>query len=42
MENIKELIKKWDIVFDGIYDDDFNLEHFREAAIESFKLYCQS
>lgn len=38
MENIKELIKKWDIVFDGIYDDDFNLEHFREAAIESFKI----
>lgn len=38
MENIKELINKWDVVFEGIYDDDFNLEHFREAAIESFKI----
>ena len=38
MENIKELINKWDVVFEGIYDDDFNLEHFREAAKESFKI----
>lgn len=38
MENIKELINKWDVVFEDIYDEDFNLEHFREAAIESFKI----
>lgn len=25
-------------MFDGIYDDDFNFEYFREAAIESFKI----
>ena len=37
MENIKELIKKWDIVFDGIYDDEFNLEHFQEADFTSLK-----
>ena len=38
MENVKELINKWDVVLEGIYDEDFNLEHFREAAIESFKI----
>ena len=38
MENIKELINKWDVVLDDIYGEDFNLEHFREAAIESFKI----
>lgn len=38
MENIKELINKWDVVFEDIYDEDFNLEHFLEAAIESFKI----
>ena len=38
MENIKEIIDKWDVVFEDIYDEDFNLEHFREAAIESFKI----
>ena len=38
MGNIKEIINKWDVVLEGIYDEDFNLEHFREAAIESFKI----
>ena len=38
MENIKEIIDKWDVVLEGIYGEDFNLEHFREAAIESFKI----
>ena len=38
MENIKELINKWGMVLDDIYDEDFNLEHFREAAVESFKI----
>ncbi len=38
MENIKELINKWDVVLDDISDEDFNLEHFREAAIGSFKI----
>ena len=38
MENVKELINKWDVVLEGIYDEDFNLEHFRESAIESFKI----
>lgn len=38
MGNLKEIIYKWDVVFEDIYDEDFNLEHFREAAIESFKI----
>lgn len=38
MGNIKEIIDKWDVVFEDIYDEDFNLEHFRETAIESFKI----
>ena len=38
MGNIKEIINKWDVVLEGICDEDFNLEHFREAAIESFKI----
>lgn len=38
MGNIKEIINKWDVVLEGVYDDNFNLEHFREAAIESFKI----
>ena len=38
MENIKEIIDKWDVVLEDIDGVDFNLEHFREAAIESFKI----
>lgn len=38
MGNIKEIINKWDVVLEDICDEDFNLEHFREAAIESFKI----
>lgn len=38
MGNIKEIIYKWDVVLEDIDDEDFNLEHFREAAIESFKI----
>lgn len=38
MENIKEIIDKWDVVFEDIYDEDFNLEHFQKAAIESLKI----
>lgn len=38
MGNLKEIIYKWDVVLDDIDGVDFNLEHFREAAIESFKI----
>lgn len=38
MENIKKIIDKWDVVLNDIDGVDFNLEHFREAAIESFKI----
>lgn len=38
MENIKIIIDKWDVVLNDIDGVDFNLEHFREAAIESFKI----
>lgn len=38
MENIKKIIDKWDVVLSDIDGVDFNLEHFREAAIESFKI----
>lgn len=38
MENIKKIIDKWDVVLEDIDGVDFNLEHFREAAIESFKI----
>lgn len=38
MGNLKEIIDKWDVVLDDIDGVDFNLEHFREAAIESFKI----
>lgn len=38
MGNLKEIIDKWDVVLDDIDGVDFNLEHFRKAAIESFKI----
>ena len=35
---LKNFINKWDVVLEGIYGEDFNLEHFREAAIDSYKI----